>query len=230
MRFKALSYYKLGKMDDAVEIYKSLCNVRRPDWWLLYEYAKALRDMGNKKEALKLMYCASNGNPTLKLMVTLFADIGMLCKEMGKNEEARAHFILCREIRKENQWSVLSAINDSISGLNRIIGIANEPASLKEALKVCRNEWNKTLGEKQSSVFKRDKDQKRINLIGRIRLGKDDRPFCFITDKNNETYFCLKSDLPHSINNGDEVIFNAIPSFDKKKNKESWKAVDIRKS
>jgi MoaA/NifB/PqqE/SkfB family radical SAM enzyme len=36
----------------------------------------------------------------------------------------------------------------------------------------------------------------------------------------------LKSDLPKEITDGATLIFDAIPSFDKKKNKESWKALE----
>ncbi|GAH70726.1 unnamed protein product, partial [marine sediment metagenome] len=31
-----------------------------------------------------------------------------------------------------------------------------------------------------------------------------------------------------TINNGDEVSFDAIPSYDKKKEKKSWRAVNIK--
>jgi hypothetical protein len=41
--------------------------------------------------------------------------------------------------------------------------------------------------------------------------------------------FCIKSDLPGNIHDGEEIIFDAIPSFDKKKNQQSWKARGIKK-
>jgi hypothetical protein len=46
--------------------------------------------------------------------------------------------------------------------------------------------------------------------------------------KDEQSFFCYKSDLPPDITDGNEVTFDAIPSFDKKKNKESWKASNIR--
>lgn len=65
-------------------------------------------------------------------------------------------------------------------------------------------------------------------LVGKVSLGWSDRPFCFIIAKDEQSFFCYKSDLPPDIADGNEVTFDAIPSFDKKKNKESWKASDIR--
>ena len=45
------------------------------------------------------MYQAAIGNSKLESMVSLFVDIGILCKELGKYEEARAHLVLCKYIR-----------------------------------------------------------------------------------------------------------------------------------
>jgi hypothetical protein len=55
------------------------------------------------------------------------------------------------------------------------------------------------------------------------------RPFCFIVTENGEDIFCVNSNLPENSNNGDEVIFDAIPSYDKKKQRDSWKAINLRK-
>jgi hypothetical protein len=64
--------------------------------------------------------------------------------------------------------------------------------------------------------------------VGKISLGRDDRPYCFINTDDGQSFFCSKSLLPSNIMDGDEVCFDANPSFDKKKNKESWKASNIR--
>ena len=65
-------------------------------------------------------------------------------------------------------------------------------------------------------------------MIGRFSTSKNES-FGFINAKNGISAICFTRDLPENINNGDEVIFDAIPSFDKKKNKESWKVVKITK-
>ena len=226
LRLKALAYYKQDNLPEAEKIYQNLCDTPKPDWWMLHEYAKVKRDKGLQDEALKLMYRAINNQPKLEATVTLLVDIGNLCRELGKNEEARAHLSLCKYVRDEKQWSIPDTINRTIEQLNRIIGNSNEPSSLKEALSFCRNEWKIVLGE---TYLLPKKQKPRREISGTIILGKADRPFCFIKGKENESFFCYKSDLPQEIKDGDRVLFNAVPSFDKKKNKESWKAVDIRK-
>jgi tetratricopeptide (TPR) repeat protein len=229
LRLKALAYYHLGNLPEAEKVYQNLCSAGKPDWWLLHEYARVIRDIGRKEDALKLMYKAANASSKLQTMVSLFEDIGILCKDMGKYEEAIDHLILCKNIRSENNWSIPDSVLDSILELNKLIENYTEPNSLKETLNICRSYWSKSLGEESISISRsKDKRIVRKELIGKVNLGSIDRPFCFIIAENSESFFCFKSDLPSDIEDGEKVTFNAIPSFDKKKNKDSWKASNIR--
>lgn len=229
LRLKALAFQKIGNLGAAEKIYEVLCNRGRPDWWMVHEKAKVVRDLGRTEGALELMYRAASSNRKLGTMVSLFADIGKLCKSMGRNEEARAHLALCRYVREENNWSLPATILIDINELNKIIGNNNEPTSLKEALSFCRGYWISLVGKKSDLRDKiEDKRQIRNGLSGRVNLGKLDHNFCFIITKDNESFFCFKKALPSGIKNGDKVKFDAIPSFDKKKNKKSWKATNIQ--
>lgn len=228
LRLKGLAYYHLNNLPEAKKVYQKLCGGYKPDWWLLHEYAKVVRGEGQKDEALNIMYRAVNSHPKLEAMVTLFVDIGNLCKEMGKNGEARAHFTLCKYVRDEQGWSIPHSIGSTIAELNKRIGNSHEPTSLKEALNLCRNEWKKVAGKEEKLSLQKERKPRR-ELVGGVNLGKLGQPFCFIITQDKESFFCFKSDLPKDIKNEEEVTFNAVPSFDKKKNKESWKAVDIRK-
>lgn len=229
LRLKALANNLLGNFPESEKIYQELCSRYRPDWWMLHEYAKVVRDTGRSEYALKLMYQAASSNPKLESMVTLFVDIGMLCKKMEQYNEARAHLVLCKYIRSEKGWSVPESIMDTINDLDKIIGNNDKPSSLKEALSLCRTKWNKLLGKDNNSKgLLHKKRQVKKGLVGKVSLGRSDRPFCFINSEDEQSFFCYKSDLPPDITDGNKVTFNAIPSFDKKKNKESWKASNIR--
>jgi len=229
LRLKALAYYLLDNLNEAEKIYQNLCSSYKHDWWMLHEYAKVVRDIGRKEYALKLIYQAASGHSRLESMISLFEDIGMLCKEMEKYEEARAHLVLCKYIRYEKGWNVPESITKTVDDLNNIITNNNEPSSLKEALSICRNEWSKLLGKEKDLKNLSYKNRKvKKGLVGKVSLGRSDRPFCFINSKDQQSFFCYKSDLPHDIADGNKVTFDAIPSFDKKKNRESWKALNIR--
>ncbi len=229
LRLKALANHLLGNLPESEKIYQNLCSGYKTDWWMFHEYAKVVRDIGRREDALKLMYQAANGHSKLESKVSLFEDIGMLCKELGKYEEARAHLVLCKYVRDEKGWNVPESIINTVNDLNKIIGNNKEPSSLKEALSICRREWSELLGKEndlKNLSYKNRKVQK--GLVGKVILGRSDRPFCFIIAKDEQSFFCSKSDLPPDIADGNEVAFDAIPSFDKKKNKESWKASNIR--
>lgn len=229
IRLKAQAYYHQGNLPEAESIYQNLCGDYNPDWWLVQEYANVIKERGRKEDALKLMFKAANSNSNLQLMVSLFEDAGVLCNEMGKNEEAMAHLILCKKIRTENNWPISDSILNNIIELDKKIENYTEPDSLKETMEICRGYWIKSLDEgMESNNWSREKRKARKDLIGKVNLGTIDRAFCFIFLNDEESFFCFKSDLPPNTNNGDKVIFDAIPSFDKKKSKESWKAMNIQ--
>lgn len=229
LRLKALANHLLGNLSESEKIYQKLCSGYKPDWWMLHEYAKVVRDIGRREDALKLMCQAASGHLKLESMVSLFVDIGMLCKELGKYEEARAHLVLCKYVRNAKGWPVPESIINTVNDLNKIIGNNKEPSSLKEALSISRSEWSKLLSKENNlKNLSYEKRKVKKGIVGKISLGRSDRQFCFIIAKDEQSFFCYKSDLPPDITDGNEVTFDAIPSFDKKKNKESWKASNIR--
>ncbi len=227
IRLKALAYSQLGSNTEAAEIYANLCRRPNTDWWLLHEYAKLLQTQDHQEDALKLMYQAADSNHKLESMVTLFLDIGLLCYEMKKNKEARDHLVLCRYIRENKGWSIPEQIVSTLNILKEFVD-ESEPSSQKEAYDICRSEWSKLLhkeGLSQTSGNTRDVMK---GLTGKVNSIKDDLPFCFIYTNDKQSFFCSKSELPPKTSNGDDVIFDAIPSYDKKKGKDSWKAANIR--
>ena len=229
LRLKALANYLLGNLPESEKIYQDLCSRHKPDWWMLHEFAKVVIDTGRSEHALKLMYQAASNHPKLESMVSLFVDIGMLCKKIERYEEARAHLVLCKYIRNEKGWSVPESITNTIYELDKIIGNDDKPSSLKKALGLCQTIWANLLSKDNNfKKFSYKKRKVKKGLVGKVSLGRSDRPFCFINSEDKQSFFCFKSVLPPDIVDGNEVIFDAIPSFDKKKNKESWKASNIQ--
>lgn len=227
LRLKALANHNIGELERAEEIYKDICNVSRPDWWIKHEYANVLNDKGDLEGALKLMCQAALSNNKLDVMVTMLKEIGLLLKEISENDFARVHLTLASLVRHERGWSIPEIVTDSLKELNAIIGDENAPQTIREAMSFCRPVWEKYAGDIQTKH--KDKRKPKMGMVGKISIGKPENPFCFIADENKESYFCYKSNLPEGAHNGMMVCFKAIPSFDNKKNKESWKAVDIKK-
>ncbi len=227
-RLKARAEMQMGNLSESEDIYRSLCS-NNPEWWMLWEYSIAVRDQGRDDDALQLMYRATQACKSLKLMVKLLRDIGLLCLKMGRPEEAIDHLVLCRFVREEQGWSLPTALDTDISTANEIAGSASEPSSLKETLRLCRRHWDNAFASPRSD---RDSHQSnrntRFRLLGRVKLGPGERTFCFIDVKGGPSIYCRKSDLPPGTENGDDVVFDAQPSYDRKKDQESWEACNVR--
>ncbi len=227
LRLKALAHSNLGNYVESAEIYNNLCSRPNPDWWLLHEYAKIHQAQGREEEALMLMYQAASGHHKLESMVNLFLDIGMLCLKLKKFGEARAHLALCKYVREERGWGIPEQITPTINSINQQFN-DSEPSSQKEAYDICRSEWRKQLHEEDLRQDIVEERKARMGLTGKINSIDDERPYCFIITKEGNSFFCSKSELPATINNGDEVSFDAIPSYDKKKQRDSWRAANIK--
>lgn len=228
-RLEALAAHRLARLVEAERIYSSLCNTGRPDWWILHEYAQVLQELGKPEEALRLMCKAAVSHKKLDSLVTLFSDIGFVCRALHLREDARNHLLLCKYVREEQEWSIPFSIDRAISELNAELPELFTRSNCRDMLAVCKAFWFRTLGVNDDPrVHSLEGKKIKQSLRGKLILGQSERPFCFISMESGDSYFCLKSDLPKDITEGAILVFDAIPSFDKKKSKESWKAVNIR--
>ena len=231
IRMKAKALGQLSRFEEASKIYEVLCQ-GRTDWWLLHEYAKILHSMGKKVEALKLMYKAASSFGQLDKLVSLFNDIGELCIELGYEKEALAHFLLEKTVRTEKEWNIKINLETKIKDLLEKIPQFKTIDRKQDLISICRKIWKQS-GVNIQSNEKNNKNlsstrKTRKNLRGIIQIKDVNRPFYFIQSEN-ESIICFKSEIDSEFLNGDIVIFDAKPSFDKKKQKESWKAVNVRK-
>lgn len=228
-RLEALAHLRLGTLADAERLYRTLYRGGSADWWILHEHAQVLRELGKDEDALNLMCKAALSNKKLELLVTLFSDIGFLCLKTERKEDARNHVVLCKHIREEKGWSVPQTVSSAIAVLDKELLNIPAPANLNSALTECQRFWKRTVGAQHDSrePSLKSRGVKRM-LQGRLKIGQPERPFCFIFSDARESYYCLKSDLPEGAVDGTMLQFDAMPSFDKKKNQESWKAINVR--
>ena len=133
---------------------------------------------------------------------------------------------MCKKIREKNGWRTSEQLL-KIDDLNKVLGNDSLPESLEEALRICKKYWAEFCNAERVSQEKSKYARTiRKNLFGEICLGSSDRSFCFI-NVGQESFFCSKKDLPDGIKEGDKVNFDGIPSFDRKKQKDSWKAINV---
>lgn len=228
-RLEALATVRLTRLVDAEKIYSTLCSTGKPDWWILHEHAQVLRELGKLEDALRLMCRAAVSHKKLESLVSLFSDIGFLCSELKLGEDARNHLLLCKYVREEQGWSIPRSIEIALSNLDNEGSEQISSTNLKDSLTACRAFWFRTIGVQDDPRAQSIRSKKiKQTLQGKLILGHSEKPFCFISSANGNSYFCFKSDLPKGITDGASLVFDAIPSLDKKKQKESWKAINIR--
>ena len=228
-RLEALANFRLGKLKEAELLYGKVSSGGRSDWWILNEHANVLSELGKHQEALALMCKAALSNKKLELLVSLFSDIGFVCHKTELKQDARNHLVLCKYIKEEQGWSIPQAVSSLIAALDREFADIAGPVSRDVALVECQKFWRKTVGTRHdaSEISLKDREVKRM-LRGTLRLGPPERPYCFLLSEAKESYFCRKSDLPEGADEGVMLQYDAIASFDKKKNQKSWKAVNVR--
>jgi len=228
-RLEALAQLRLGRFAEAELLYAKLTSGVRPDWWILKEHGHALRELGKFQGALTTMCEAALSNRKLEALVSLFSDIGFLCRQTDLKQDARNHLLLSKHIREKQGWSVSQAISVGITELNQELSDLPGPEDFDRILAECQRFWRRTVGAQYDSRDPSLKSRGVKRMVkGKLKLGPPERPYCFLHSDTRESYFCLKSELPSGATDGVTLQFDAMPSFDKKKNQESWKAVNVR--
>lgn len=223
VRLHAHAMKSLGDIEAAQSLYENLCNKKRPEWWLLHEYGNLLKEVGETEKALFVLCKAALSNKKLEMMVKLFSDLAQLFLKNGDPEKARAHYYLEKCVRDENRWPISTSLATSIDRLDSEMLGDSTALSKQEAFSICRTSWKVICGNDASEIPSKKKD-----LVGQLTIPKN-RRFRFVNTKDGLSAICFSEDMPGDVVNGDTVIFDAIPSFDKKKNRQSWKAVKIRR-
>ena len=225
LNLKAKSFKEADRYEDSAKIYEELLKYKK-EWWINKNYADLLLKMNLKDNALKMFYRAAILNKSMKMMVKIYQRIGNLCVELGKDKEALCHFILSKLIREKEGWTVPDDIEPSIKQLSGSFPDISNLSSINQIFSHCQEFWEAE-GNNKTKIQKMEKSKKKT-FMGVLNLGHQNRPFCFINTKK-ESIICDKSILPSNLKDNDQVKCEAIPSYDKKKQKESWKAIKVEK-
>ena len=222
-RLKAKAYINLEKFDDALEVYRVLVT-GRPDWWLLHEFGILLVKQKKVDEGFSYLIKAALSPPMKpELKVTLFSDLGSLLVQYKQPNHAIQHFKLAKAVRMEQGWK-FEDLDEKIANLG---GNILDQTDIRTLLRNCQEIWNGFLPSNLSSPLIRNKSTR--GLTGKVTSLIKGRPFCFIISEDSQSYFCRTDDLPSNTKLNQIVKFDIKPSFDKKKNKETLKAVNIKR-
>lgn len=216
---EAEAFKGIGELQKSIDILTKLARNPKADWWIIHRYSLVLNEVGKKEHSLKEMYRAASLSRKLENSIKLFRDIFWLAKELDKLEEAHYHLLLFRMIREHNDWPVHEEVEKQIKLTGEKLK-GDKVQTYHEVLRKCRSYW----GQDISTVVSNKSIQR--NLKGKLIKVKSDRPFCFVKTQS-ESFFCNKSEIKGEPVEGLAVKFDVIPTFDQKKQQDSWKAINI---
>jgi len=213
-RRRALSLNGLGRHEEALLGLREVL-AQKHDWFIESELAIILHELGDHDSAWHHAVNASIGlqSKDAEYGVKLFELMGNILTSMQRPNEAEQHFMLAAAIRNEKGWSIPESLKSLTGSKN-----ATHNKGVQEVLLELRSFWQ---SEKKSWT--------KI-LHGKIKNILNDGACGFIIgDDGNDYYFRTKSfiQMSNGIKNGMEVRFEAIKSYDKKKQKDSLEAIRI---
>lgn len=223
-RYDALAHAAIGNIDHAAEKMRELQRHPRCDWYATAELANLEHQLGNNEEAYRLMCCALNSTrQSAEYKVGYFVTLACIALALGKTLVAAAHLKLARVIRARKQWSFPSELLQAEKLLHEVSAQHDGsdfpiPDNENELVRLCRKQWL----EGSSNM------QERIQGVILSPRNPGDG-FTFIKPSHGgEKIFVHARNLPRNYYEGMTVDFAIKPSFDKKRNRESVEAVDVR--
>ncbi|MFA7481779.1 MAG: tetratricopeptide repeat protein [Vulcanimicrobiota bacterium] len=226
LRWKAQTLAGLGRLEEAVQLLEGL----GPDtpWYALADLANYSFLLERVEKAWELAVAAAKapGQPTAK--VNLWELLAKTSLALNKPDSAYWHLSLAIRIREEQNWPLRphhKHLEQQVLKGFEAAGLSKN--SSRELLKSCRQYWNP--GSAPSKKPEAGPAKPTGNGKGRVVGWDSARPFAFIEpDDGSEQIFVLTKDLPpESQQNRAPVSYKVIHHFDKRKNKQSLRAVDI---
>ncbi len=225
VRWKANSWAGLGRLREAIELLESL----RPRiaWYALADMARYSFELEDVEGAWNLATEAARAFGHDSAKVNLWELMARCALALGQTDVALHHIGLMEAVRREQGWplrpSHLSLI-DAVLAENGLGRLTEKPS--RDWKSQCREHWGAPREVSLPSSFCPAGEQHQ----GKVVSWNPERSFAFILPQGGgEQVFVLAHELPEEARrNGVRVTYETIKHFDKRKNRESLRAVRVR--
>ncbi len=215
-RWEGIVLKALNKKEEAIIVYEKILKNFRKEWYINAELASLYSQTGYESKAEKICYSVLSSNGQLKMKVKTLNLLADILDKKGENENATSLLVLNRMIRVKNKWKCEKELIDRTEQ-------EFKNNNYQTILNKCRKIW----GEKVNKPIK----SKSEICKGKILKILPGNGAGFIKMDNNRQYFFSFRDIKGNKDKfieGFNVSFNIVMGFDKKKNRESEKAVNIK--
>lgn len=221
-RNAALALASSGDINGGIRELRPLLNHPRGGPYLKADLGELEYKLGHLDEAQRLLcevVLSPQGNQyKLGYFLTL-AEVALARQNPLAAAESLA---LAKVVRQEQDWSIPVRLIQLENETKRMLEAQNLlwpdlPTDSKSLTRICTQRWKADT----SAGLKR--------ITGRIGRIDPDKKHTFIhRDDGEKPVFVLLRELPRGYQEGTKVDFALKPSFDRKKNEESFQAVDVR--
>ena len=225
VRWKANSLAGLGQLRAAVELLETL----RPNiaWYALADISRYCFELEDVEGAWEIGQQAARAVGQDSAKVNLWDLLARVTLALDMPAAALPHAGLMESVRRENGWPLRPSHLEMLDRVCAHNGLERIPErSVREWKSMCREHWGlpPTTSLPQPSAAPPGE-----RLPGQVVGWVPERSFAFILPRGKgEQVFVLAQDLPEEVRrNGARVTYEAIRHFDKRKNKESLRAVRV---
>jgi tetratricopeptide (TPR) repeat protein len=224
IRTIALAQFRAGDAKSGAETMRQLLNHPRCDWYIRGELAEMEMSLNNDEEAYRLLCQALLNRQDDQYKLGYFELFATLALKMKKPEFAQLTLALARTVRSTAGWNVPPSLTALEGKTAQAFQSIRKPIpTLTQTQEDLTRECNKIWKDGASEGLKR--------FRGRVKQILPDRKYTFIQpETGEESPIVFMRDLPRDCAiEGTPVEYSLEKSFDTKKNRESYKAVNIRK-
>ncbi|MBN1969671.1 MAG: hypothetical protein JW870_09915 [Candidatus Delongbacteria bacterium] len=212
----ALCHVELGDSEKAEEILKSLDKGKGEKWFIEYELSKIYFEQENFEKSLDFALKAAKNFGDDLMKVNLYTHLARILYKQNKLEDSKSHAELVIAIKQAND-SRLDAGQQKLASFFKLN--IEETIDLRNQKRSVEKIWNEIIygtQEKLRGTITKILPNGKSGFI-KAENGKDSYFFRFNSVKTRKEF----------IQEGKKVNFLITESFDKKKNKKSFEAVEI---
>ncbi len=225
LRWHANSLAGVGHLVEAVDLLETL-RPRIP-WYALHDISKYCLEIEEDERAWPVAQEGARCPGPDSAKVNLWELMARLSLALGMGDCALSHVGLMEAVRRDENWPLRPSHQELINTVVLNCDLKSLPSrETKEWKRLCRGHW----GGQSVEIEKLQKpDPGSRPKTGKIVGWDVERTFAFIQpSQGGEQVFFLAKDAPqNALSNGTKVNYRTIKHFDKRKNRESLRAVDI---
>jgi pentatricopeptide repeat protein len=215
---KARAYAKQREYEKALKIYKEI-EAKNTPTFILFEIGLIYYRINKYEDALKYLCKAAMSKNKLENKLKVFLILAEIFEKKESYQYAYVHYDLYIHIKQKNNFKIHKQTYNKYVLIRDNVESGTYKSSYKSALYECNKIWNNY----NETSLKRNNQFK-----GKLSMNPN-KPYGFINTLEGESFFVSRNNLSSDIINGCIVCFEIKPKFNKKKNKESWEAINVRK-